>query len=154
MKPIPRLSASDVPFQPVADARSAAPDCLAFARFRGSGHKFMLRAEAGDSVTFRVRYMQVAQYAGRPIPITVVAPAGLEACQAEALFQQDTDISFEAPETGTYRMQFSPGPNYMHFVSTTHPFILNGEDAPVGFYSSVGPSNFRGPRTRWALMHL
>ena len=55
MKPIPRLSASDVPFQPVADARSAAPDCLAFARFRGDN--------IGHVVTFFVIAVAAAEAA-------------------------------------------------------------------------------------------
>ena len=144
LKAIPRTSLAALALKPLVAEADAAAYSLEFVRLRRVG-RLLLYATAGDEVSFRVRYMQVAKYSGRPIPVIIVAPSGTEVKRVEAAFKEETPVSFEAPETGVYRVTVDPGGNYAQIIGNSHPMTLNGEDTPVGLYSSPGELFFWVP---------
>ncbi len=145
MTPIPRLTLAGLTFKPVAEMASVAPNALEFVRLRGYGHKLVLYAAEGDTVSFRVRCMHVAQYGGDTIRVTVVSPSGNEIVAADAPFEEETEVSFIAAETGVYHITANPGANYLQIPATTHPLLLNGEDGPSGLFGTRGELFFWVP---------
>ena len=144
MRTIPRMTLEGLSLGPVADRSSAPPDALRSVLLRG-GHSLLFHATEGDTVTFQADFRQVARYSGRTMPITAVAPSGKAIKCGGAEFQKVTELSFEALETGVYRVSVAPGANVLCLPSTTHPFLLNGETGPVHLIGTIATLFFWVP---------
>ena len=51
-------------------------------------------------------------------------------------FQQQSEVTFTAPETGVYQVAVDPGANYLQVDRSSHPLCLSAAERPVRLYSS------------------
>lgn len=144
-KKIPRLSLEGLALQPLVPDAPAERFPLPHARVRSFG-SFLLWAQQGDQVRITFDYSQVGQYSGDPMEVVITAPSGAEAHRARAAFQEKTEVTFTAPETGVYRMSANPGRNRMAITSTTHRINLNGEKEAVHLMHGAGDYWFWVPQ--------
>ncbi len=134
MKVIPRLGLEGVALQPLAAAK-AADYSLAGIRLRQRAH-LVLFARQGEMVRLTLSYRQVAHYSGRALPLVITGPSGGEVTRAEVPFQQQSEVTFTAPETGVYQVAVDPGANYLQVDRSSHPLCLSAAERPVRLYSS------------------
>ena len=144
MKKITRLTLDGLSLRPAADGTAARPDALRSVLLRG-GHKLLLHATEGERVTFQADYRRLGRYSGRTMPITVISPSGTQINCPGAEFQKVTEIGFEAPETGVYRLSVAPGANVLCLPSSTHALLLNGDDGPIHLCGTTGTFFFWVP---------
>ncbi|MFO8082416.1 MAG: right-handed parallel beta-helix repeat-containing protein [Armatimonadota bacterium] len=129
---IPRLDLDTGELVPlVSDSPEAATDAR-WPVIRRHGD-FLLYANEGDEVSFTVSYTQVGKSSGTEMPIEIVAPSGEVAHEAGAAFQEQTEVTFTAPETGVYTMSLDPGSNRFQFSDSSHPLNISGAEGPVRF---------------------
>ncbi len=144
MKRIPRYDLTDVHFVPVfpdATLPSAKPR---LARQRKHG-EYLVYATQGDEVQLRVRYLKVGGYGGSDMKIPVLDESGKRIATLTAPFQQDTQCSFTAPETGTFRLECDAGGNSVHVDSPTNRLCLVGMDLAIAFIGTSGDFYFWVP---------
>jgi len=122
------------PLEPGADPTAFG---LAQAKVRGRG-TWLIHASAGDSVRCTLRYGQVGSYAGEPMPATVTAPSGAVAASVKAAFKADTELSFEARETGLYRLVADAGRNHVALSASSHPASVTADGEPLAFIAAAG----------------
>jgi len=143
LKPIVAYNMTGVQLAPLAT--SWKPEGLAGAvRLRRTA-TLALYAQQGDAVSFAVRYAQLGQYSGEPMPVTATAPSGLETLSAKAAFKEETAFEFTAPETGAYRISLDPGANTAQVTRTTNPFCITTMGEPIHFLSTIGDVFFYVP---------
>jgi hypothetical protein len=121
------------------------PEGLAGAMRLRNAAKLLMYAQQGDAVSFTVRYAQLGQYSGNPMPVRVAAPSGAEVLDAKAAFMQDTAFGFTAPETGVYQIALDSGANTAQMTQTTNPFCLATGGEPVHFLGTTGDVFFYVP---------
>jgi hypothetical protein len=117
---------------------------MAFARLRQTA-RLVLYATEGDEVDFRVRHMPFAKYSGHTIPLVVVSPSGRTIHRAQLPFDEETEIRFQAPATGVYRVAADPGLNFVQIAPSSHPMSLDGEEDPIHFLGTQGEFYFWVP---------
>ncbi|HUS80901.1 MAG TPA: right-handed parallel beta-helix repeat-containing protein, partial [Armatimonadota bacterium] len=144
MKRISRLSIEGTSFGPLVAERPPGDYTLVPARVRGDAH-LLLYATEGDPVSFTVRYGQVGRYAGEPMPVVVTAPSGAEAASVPAAFQEDTEVAFTAPETGTYRVEADASPNTLQVIASCNRINLDGSSGPNHLMRAAGDFPFWVP---------
>jgi Right handed beta helix region len=144
LKPVPRFRMAGVRLEPVSPGATVAPDALAFVRQR-QAVRLLTHVNQGQEVRLRIRYGQVGKYAGQAVSVVVTSPSGKEVVRTPIEFLAETDVAFTAPETGVYVIAVSPGSNFVQVVSSTHPLIVGGEDAPIRLYSTTGEVFFWVP---------
>ena len=83
--------------------------------------RYLVYAEAGDTVSFRAEFAQVGNYAGTEMPVTITGPDGATVHEAKVPFQGEATISFTAPETGVYTVVADGGGNKMRLSDWSHP---------------------------------
>jgi hypothetical protein len=143
LKPIPPYDLAGRRLAPVADSWQL--EGLAGALRLRNAARLALYAAQGDAVSFRVRYAQVGQYSGQPLPVKVTAPSGAVVLVATGEFMQETPFEFTAAETGSYEVTLDPGANTAQVVETTHPFcVISGGD-PLHFLGTTGDVFFYVP---------
>ncbi|NOX55712.1 MAG: hypothetical protein GXP27_14980 [Planctomycetes bacterium] len=106
---------------------------------------FVLFARRGDRVSFTLRHLQVGKYSGRPIAVTVMAPSGKTLAVGRLPFQQDATLSFEAAETGLYRVPIDCGANRVQMLSASHPACVSGEKGRIQLIGATGDFFFYVP---------
>ena len=106
---------------------------------------YLLYAQKGEVVTFSIRYAQVGRYSGKPMPVQIVSPSGETVRTVEAAFREETVCTFDAPETGAYKVLCKPKPNRVAAVSTTHRLCVCAEDEPFHFIGTTGELFFYVP---------
>ena len=141
---IPRLSLEGLSLQPVLKGAVTPPDALAFASLRGDA-KLLVHAEEGDRVSLRVKYGQVAKYHGEDKQVSAVSPSGREISCGSLAFKAVTEIGFDAPEAGIYRLKLPAGANIVNVLSSSHAVLLSGEGTPIRFLSTTGTVYFWVP---------
>ncbi len=129
---IPRLSLDDFTLVPLVLDSPAVVTDVRWPIIRKTG-EYVLYADEGDEVSFTVNHTQVGKYSGRDMPVKIVAPSGEVAHEAAAPFQQETVVSFTAPETGVYSMSLSARANRFQLKDPTHPLSITCEDGPISF---------------------
>ena len=144
IKKIARFPMKGVAFQPVSENAPATAYALPFARLRRTA-RFVLYAKGGDPVSFRVRYRPVGRYTGTTVPVVVKGPAGAEVKRAEAVFNEESEVAFTAPETGLYRITADPGRNHVLVSGTSHLMNVAGEEDAINLYISPGEYYFWVP---------
>ncbi len=143
-KDIPHLDLEGVALQAL-NADVPADACnFGQARVRRTG-AFLLSATEGDQVSFTVHYFQVGKYGGKPVPVVLTTPSGAELRPGEAVFLENTEISFTAPETGVYDLVADPGANRLRITQSTNPINLDGRGGTVGLIGSAGDYYFWVP---------
>ena len=101
-------------------------------------------------MSFDVEYMQVGQYRGETMPVTVTTAAGEEVCVVDAPFQERTTVAFAAPETGLYHVALSPGTNRCRIADASNPMAVAIGTSPLKLISSPGRLAFYVPAgTEW-----
>lgn len=143
LRAIPRLSLANLSRKP-SDRQAWKPASLASVRLRQTA-RLVLYATQGDEVTLRVRHAQVAQYGGKPVPLEVTSPSGSRVHRADLPFQQETEVRFQAPATGLYRIAAEPGLNCLQVPFSSHPVCLSGEEGPIHLISTPGEFFFHVP---------
>lgn len=144
LKRIPRYDLTDVhlvPVDPDAEVPSAKSQ---LARQRKQG-EYLVHAEKGDEVRLRVRYLKVGRYGGKEMKIRVSNETGKRVATLAAPFQQTTQCSFIAPETGTYKLDCDAGGNSVHVDSPSNPLCLVGVDRAIPFIRTSGDFYFWVP---------
>jgi hypothetical protein len=126
----------------LSDAPPAIESSPYFLRKKG---ELVLYAKAGDTVTLTMAHEQVGRYGGRPLKITAVSPSGEKIAAGEIPFQETASVSFEAPETGLYRLPVDAGANRAGVVQSSHPVAVSGADAPIRFIGIAGDLYFLVP---------
>ena len=134
---IPRVSLEGLALTPRPSAAPLAPGEVGWPVIRGAAN-YLLHAGAGDHVSFDVEYMQVGQYGGDTIPVTVTTAGGEEVCVVDAPFKERTTVAFTAPETGLYRVALTPGTNRCRIADASHPMAVVIGTSPLKLISSPG----------------
>lgn len=130
LKRYPRAKVSDASLRPLT--ASAPADKYSFGELRMRGNtRWVLFAKRGENVTVRFHHGQIGNYSGRPCPLTVTDWLGKPVAKGSVEFQQDGDLSFQAPATGTYRVEVAPDDNYIQVVKSSHPLSLSAETEPI-----------------------
>jgi hypothetical protein len=106
---------------------------------RGSA-KYLLYARRGEKVKLYVAYLQAGkQTSKKQLPIAVTAPSGRKVKVPDVSFQQTTEVSFIAPETGTYTLFCRPHLNIVSLDSSTHSIALCPlDDEPIRLFNMNG----------------
>lgn len=140
MKQYPRVGLEGLTLKP----RDSGACAFGFARLRREG-RFVLYANKGDAVALRVAYQQLGRQAGSPIPVSITSPSDGKIRAPSLPFQQESEVSFTASETGVYRITADPGGNTIRVVSSSHPINISGEGGLIRLVSSAGDYFFRVP---------
>ncbi len=127
----------------VLDSPAAATD-ITWPIVRRAG-QFLLYAREGEEVSFTVNHMQLATLAGSDGPVRVTAPSGEVVAELNAEFQQQTPVSFVAPETGVYRISVSVGANRVQLLDPSHPLVLDGSVGAINFVQQEKDLSFYVP---------
>ena len=144
LKRIRRYELTDARFVPVfPDAKLPSTE-PPLARQRTHG-EYLVYATKGDEVQLRVRHLKVGGYGGNDMKIPVLDESGKSIATLVAPFQKDTQCSFTAPETGTFKLVCDAGGNCVHVDSPTHRLCLVGIGRPISFISTSGDFYFRIP---------
>lgn len=134
---IAKYDAEGVTFRPLnADALDAAPTLRPFS-LRKTG-TFVLYARQGDRVTFELAHLQVGKYGGRTIKIAAFSPSGKRLPAGEVPYKDRAVLSFEAPETGLYRIPINAGANRFQMLAASHPACVHAEPGGIRFISALG----------------
>jgi hypothetical protein len=144
LKRIPRYDLTGARFVPVfpqAGLPAAKPRLV---RQRKYG-EYLVYAQRGDQVQFRVRHLQVGGYGGREMKIPVLNQSGKRVATLAAPFKQDTQCSFTAPETGTFKLLCDAGGNCVHVDSPTHRLCLVGVGRAIPLIGTSGDFYFWVP---------
>ncbi|WP_442506468.1 right-handed parallel beta-helix repeat-containing protein [Novipirellula sp. SH528] len=144
MKRIQRYDLTDTRFVPVFPDATLPSTKPQLARQRKHG-EYLIYATQGDAVQLRVRYLKVGGYGGSDMKIPVLDEAGKRIATLTAPFQQDTQCSFTAPETGTFKLVCDAGGNSVHVDSPTHRLCLVGTDNAISLISTSGDFYFWVP---------
>jgi hypothetical protein len=144
IRSFPRFEMKGVALKPLGEDVPAEKKLFKLARVRKVA-RFALYARQGEEVRFRVSYQPVAKYAGRTMAVIVTGPSGKETKRAEAPFKEETEVTFTAPETGTYRVTADAGQNYVHVTAASHAMSLSGEEQPIRLYIAPGDYYFWVP---------
>lgn len=142
LRNIPRLSLEGVALKPLAAAPTGVTPSWPWQRRVG---RYLVYAEAGDTVSFRAEFAQVGNYAGTEMPVTITGPDGATVHEAQVPFQGETTISFTAPETGVYTVVADGGSNKMRLSDWSHPMALTGDGGEVRFMQYSGELQFYVP---------
>jgi hypothetical protein len=143
-KMVPRTTLQGLALKPLVEQADPQKYAFDFANVRYFG-SFLLWAEEGDEIAFTVDYFQVGRYTGKPIDVILTAPSGAVAHRSSAAFQEKTEVSFTAPETGAYRLLANPTRNRLRITRTTHRVNLNGEGGSVRLIHGGGDYYFWVP---------
>ncbi len=132
VKKIPLLPLDTAQLVPlVLDSPAAAVD-VRWPIIRKAG-TYLLYANEGDDVSFTVNHMQVGNYAGKDMPIKIIAPSGEVAHETAAPYQAETLVSFAAPETGVYTMSLNAGGNRFQLKDPSNPLNVSAADGAINF---------------------
>ncbi len=142
---IPRLSLDDMTLEPLVTDSPAAVTEVRWPFVRRSG-TYLLYADEGDEVSFVVNHSQVGRYGGDPMPVKLIGPSGEVAHEASAPFQEQTEISFVAPETGVYSMALDAGQNRFQVREPSHPVNIAGDEEPINFINMQKDLTFYVPQ--------
>ena len=143
-KIVPHMSLEELTLKPLVKQADAEKYAFGFGNVRSQG-RFLLHANKGDQVAFTVDFFQVGSYGGNPIPVIVSAPSGKEAHRVKIPYQEQTAVTFTAPETGIYRIVANPGANRLRITDCTNPLNLNGEGGAIRLISAPGDYYFWVP---------
>ncbi len=144
LRDIPRVKIKGVQFAPILQnipAEACAPSRVRLRR----GSLFILHATEGDEVSLRFAHQQVAKYSGKTIPVLITGPSGEEVAKGSLPFKEETDVTFTAPETGSYRISVNAGGNYIQLLAASNPVNIAGQGMPIGLYAFVGELYFAVP---------
>ena len=144
-KKIPRLSISGVELQPVFPDADPGEFGKCFANFRRDA-KCILYTKENEQVQLSIRYFQVARYSGNSMPVKVYSVSGELIHEQDIAFQSEAEVQFTAPETGTYTIAFSTGPNAAQITRSSHGLCISSEDAPIHFFVTTGELYFYVPK--------
>ena len=144
LKRIRRYELTDAHFVPVFPDVTLPSTEPPLARQRTHG-EYLVYATKGDEVQLRVRHLKVGGYGGNDMKIPVLDESGKSIATLVAPFQKDTQCSFTAPETGTFKLVCDAGGNCVHVDSPTHRLCLVGIGRPISFISTSGDFYFRIP---------
>ena len=144
LKRIRRYELTDAHFVPVFPDVTLPSTEPPLARQRTHG-EYLVYATKGDEVQLRVRHLKVGGYGGNDMKIPVLDESGKSIATLVAPFQKDTQCSFTAPETGTFKLVCDAGGNCVHVDSPTHRLCLVGIGRPISFISTSGDFYFRVP---------
>lgn len=144
VKRIPRLALNGIALQPLAPRILDTDYGFGHARLRRAA-RFALHASEGDEVRFALSYQRVGRYSGDPLPVIVEGPAGQPVLRADAAFEAETELTFTAPASGTYRITADPGANRVALTRSTHPVNLVGDGRRIELIHAAGDYVFWVP---------
>lgn len=144
LKRIPRYDLSGAHFVPVFPDAALPSIQPRVARQRKHG-EYLVYATQGDAVQLNVRHLKVGGYSGSDMEIPVLDGTGKRVATLTAPFQQDTQCSFTASETGTFKLVCEAGGNSVHVDSPTHRLCLVGMDRAISFIGTSGDFYFWVP---------
>jgi len=121
------VSLQGVRLEPVACLSTPALSKLPAHRLRDQA-TYLLSANRGDEVAFRVKYNAVGRSEGKPLAVRVLNPAGKEIQQVPVPFKQEVDGKFTADQSGTFTVLATPGHHTLQLVTCTHPVGIVGTD--------------------------
>lgn len=138
----PAYDVAGANWRPLSTKEVPAPG--AYPRLRGRV-ALALYARTGQRVSLGIRFLQVGNYSGGEMPVTVTAPSGKEVLRSRVPFRQEGEVGFDAPETGLFRIVADTGVNMMQVARAAPAVSLLGTDGPIHFISSVGRFYFVVP---------
>ncbi len=144
IKRIPRYDLSNTRFVPVFPDAKLPPGKARLVRQRRYG-EYLVYANKGDEVQLRIRYLKVGKRSDNDMKIPVLNESGKQIATLAAPFQQDTQASFTAPETGTFKLVCDAGGSSVHVDSPTHRLCLVGIDRGIHFIRTSGDFYFWVP---------
>jgi hypothetical protein len=131
---IPVASMEKVRLKPVQAAGPAVKLLFPVHRLRDQAVG-LVWAEAGQDVTFRVRYQHLGRSEAKPMPVEVFSPAGKREAKMTVEVGKEGDQTFRAAESGVYRIVCLPQKHVVRIVSCSHPICLTSD---TGFLHFVG----------------
>ena len=144
IKRIPRFDFTNVRFVPVFPDAEPSSTKSRLVRQRKHG-EYVVYATEGDEVALRVRYLPVGKYSGDEMKIPVLNESGKRVATLLAPFKEDTECSFVAPETGTYKLVCDAQGNCVHVDSPTHRLCIAGTNKAIPLIRTSGDFFFRVP---------
>jgi hypothetical protein len=107
--------------------------------------EYFIYANKGDEVTLRVQYLPVGNYSGSEMEIPVLSESGKRVATLLAPFKEDTQCSFVAPKTGTYKLVCDAQGNCVHMDSPTHRLCITGTNKAIPLIRTSGDFFFWVP---------
>lgn len=135
-----------VPLNLTADnfpAVVVATGAVAEVRVRGAA-LFALAAQAGETVTVRLRHRRVGRTEAQVAPIHVTAPDGRIVLEAGLEPEREQEIRFTAELGGVYRVTCDPGTHAVAVAAGSHAFVW-AADGPLRLIGSTGDFAIRLP---------
>ena len=141
LKQLPLIDIEGMAFAPAdvqapAVVRAPATEPADWPIIRGRG-TYKLWAAQGDTVDLLVRQMQVGNYGGRAMPVIVTGPGGEEVHRGEVDFKSEAEMSFVAPEEGTYTVEGNAGGNRFSVAECSHPIGVIGAHGTIHLIRSA-----------------
>ena len=143
-KRIAPYDARNAAYEPVVP--DAAPASFSSGRFRQRGRAaYLVWAKAGEQVAFAVRVRPVGRAAVRPASVRVVSPSGSERRLPDTGKEGEGSYTFEADETGAYRVECDAGNHTTQLSSATHRACEYAPRGPFHFLGTAGELFFWVP---------
>ena len=144
-KQIPKLGTEGVRFAPVGEWAGGTDLVEMRPMYLRKSGTLAIYAKQGERVSLTLSHAQVGKYGGKPMKVTATSPSGQAIALGEVPFQEKAALSFQAPETGLYRLPCSAGGNRFALLACTHPALFSCEGGPVGFIRAFGDVHFYVP---------
>ena len=144
-KQIPKLDTNGVAFVPAGTWAGGTGLVELRPMYLRKNGTFAVFARQGEKVSLTLRHSQVGRYGGKPMKVVATSPSGESIAVGEVPFQEQATLSFDASETGLFRLPCSAGANRFAMLACTHPALLSGEGGPIGFIRAFGDLHFYVP---------
>lgn len=132
---IPKATLAKTLFQPKDGTTSSADLAIPPHRFRDKA-VYLLYAEAGKSVTFRLGYQQLGRRAAKPMPVEVLSPTGKRLARLSVEVGKNAEQTFQAAESGVYRIVCDPDKHVVRLISCTNPVTTTAEESLLHFVAT------------------
>jgi hypothetical protein len=143
VKVVPRVPLKGLslgPIQPLSGRDFGMPSVY----LRGPG-EYAVWSAVGETVKLKLTFRQVGRYAGTTMPVTVLSPSGGKVASAQVPFGGESEVSFQAPETGLYRVSVDAGQNKSAVTHCDHPLLLPADGSPISLIGPAGQLYFYVP---------
>lgn len=107
--------------------------------------RLLLHAEKGKRVSLTLAHAQVGKYSGKTLDITVRTPGGKSLVLGKLPFKTTRTLTFQAPETGIYRLHLQAGANKVGVMPDSYPVAVSAEEGAVHFIGAAGNLFFLVP---------
>ena len=142
---IARVAWSGLKLQPAPGAPAPQLAKLPAHRLREQA-VYLLYAEPGQTVAFRLRHQAVGRSAAKSMPVEVFDPAGKRVGKLSVELGQEGEHTFQAKAAGVYRIACKPASHTVQLVSCSHPVSLASEAGTLHFIQTAAEFCFLVPQ--------